>query len=224
MTAETLNIVVQVNGKLRARLEVPADLPDSELRQLCAGRRERQAVCRRSRGPQGHRRTGQTRQCRGVGLSCRACCWVLVSGCGFQAQGRIEFPASLEATYVDGADRYSFFYEELLGSLRNSEVPLVDSSFGANTVIRVSRDESAQRVLSVSPRNVPREFELYYTIRYEVLVNGTQVLEPQTLTRTRDYSYDETQVLGKSLEQDMLRRALARELVELVIRRVNTIN
>ena len=148
----------------------------------------------------------------------------LLSGCGFQAQGRIEFPDGLEATYVDGADRYSFFYEELLGSLRSSEVPLVDSSLAANTVIRISRDESAQRVLSVSPRNVPREFELYYTIRYEVLVNGTQVLEPQTLTRTRDYSYDETRVLGKSLEQDMLRRALARELVELVIRRVNTVN
>ena len=33
MAAETLNIVVQVNGKLRARLEVPADLPESQLRQ-----------------------------------------------------------------------------------------------------------------------------------------------------------------------------------------------
>ena len=34
MTAETLNIVVQVNGKLRARIEVPADTGEESLREL----------------------------------------------------------------------------------------------------------------------------------------------------------------------------------------------
>ena len=38
--------------------------------------------------------------------------------------------------------------------------------------------------------------------------------KPQSLTRNRDYTYDETLVLGKALEEETLRRALAADLVD----------
>jgi len=46
------------------------------------------------------------------------------------------------------------------------------------------------------------------------------VLPPQTLTRTRDYSFDETAVLAKEQEQAILAAALARDLAALVLRRL----
>ena len=77
---------------------------------------------------------------------------------------------------------------------------------------------------SVSPRNVPREFEVFYRISYSVERNGVEVLGTQSLARNRDYTYDETLVLGKALEEETLRRALAADLVELVLRRVEAVD
>jgi len=146
------------------------------------------------------------------------------SGCGFQARGNINFPAEFAATYIETADRYSPFYQELVTALRRSRLQIVDRRDAAQTVISIREDETGQRVQSVSPRNVPREFEVFYRIRYSVERDGVEVLEPQTLTRNRDYTWDETLVLGKALEEETLRRALAGDLVELVLRRVETID
>lgn len=147
-----------------------------------------------------------------------------MSGCGFQARGNANFPPEFAATYIETVDRYSPFYQELVTSLRRSQLEVVDRRDAAQTVIRISEDESGQRVQSVSPRNVPREFEVFYRIRYSVERGGVEVLEPQALTRNRDYTWDETLVLGKALEEETLRRALAADLVELVLRRVETID
>ena len=148
----------------------------------------------------------------------------LLAGCGFQARGAAQFPSALAAVYVDGVNRYSPFYQELTTAIRASGNPLAANANVADTVIRVTRDETGQRVLSVSPRNVPREYEIFYLVNYEVFSGGERVLEPQALTRTRNYTYDETQVLGKESEEDMLRRALARDLVSSVIRRISILN
>ena len=144
--------------------------------------------------------------------------------CGFQARGTATFPAEFATTYIETADRYSPFYRELVGALRSSRLEVVDSPRDAQTVIRIEQDETGRRVQSVSQRNVPREFEVFYRVRYSVERNGVEVLETQTLTRNRDYTYDETLVLGKALEEETLRRALAADLVELLLRRVETID
>ncbi len=145
------------------------------------------------------------------------------AACGFQARGRAEFSPGLGATYIQTSDRHSPFYRELVKTLRSSEIALVDSAAAADTVVLVNRDSTGQRVLSVSLRNVPDAYEVFYTIAYEVIVNGQRVLEPQLLTRTREYTYDETEVLGKALEESMLRKSLAEDLVGLVIRRISTV-
>ena len=48
-------------------------------------------------------------------------------------------------------------------------------------------------------------------------------LPPQVLTLSRDYSFDETAVLAKEHEQEMIRAALARELAGLVMRRLTAL-
>jgi outer membrane lipopolysaccharide assembly protein LptE/RlpB len=64
---------------------------------------------------------------------------------------------------------------------------------------------------------VPREYEVYYTIYYTVR-NGEQVLlQPQLQTLTRDYTWDETQVLGKAREEDLMREAIVDDLVRIVL-------
>lgn len=148
---------------------------------------------------------------------------LLLAGCGYQLRGAFALPDSMTRTYVAAADQHSIFYEQLLAALRANGVELVDSPMDAGAVMYVHVDDTGQRVLSVSARNVPREYEVHYTVQFSVEDTERVLLEPQVLTLTRDYTYDETQVLGKAREEEILRRAIADDLVRLVLRRLSSI-
>lgn len=147
----------------------------------------------------------------------------LLAGCGFQLRGASQLPPDVGVVYIDTRDRYTVFYRQLTTTILQSNRRIARDSTTADAVIRILRDETGQRVLSVSARNVPREYDVFYTIRYSVLVNGDEVLPPEQLTLTRDYTYDETQVLGKALEEETLRESLAADLVGLVTRRMSSL-
>ena len=90
----------------------------------------------------------------------------------------------------------------------------------ATATVKIIKDESGQRVLSVSARNTPEEYEVFYAIEYSVASNGAELIAPQRLEVTRDYSYDTSAVLAKQREQAVLREALAQDLASLVLRRI----
>ncbi|MFQ5609306.1 MAG: LPS assembly lipoprotein LptE [Gammaproteobacteria bacterium] len=149
---------------------------------------------------------------------------VALSGCGFQIRGTGNFPQSMTAVYVDAHNRHSAFYRELTTRIRRSELELMQDRGDADTVIRIIKDETGRRPLTVSARNVPREFEVFYLVRYSVTVADRRETSPQQLILTRNYTYDETRVLGKAREEDVLRRALATDLVGLLVQQVSAIN
>ena len=147
----------------------------------------------------------------------------LVAGCGFHLQGALTPPASMERTYIAADDRHSLFYRKIRKQLGDAGVTVVDSAEGATAVLSISFDDSDQRVLSVSARNVPTEYEVYYTIDYALDAGSTRLIEPQTLTVTRNYTYDSTLVLGKAREEELLREAIVDDLVRLVLKQISTL-
>lgn len=150
-----------------------------------------------------------------------ACATLLaLAGCGFRLQGAQQLPPIMSATYVEAEDRYTDFRQALADALRTSGAKLVAERADAKVVVEVQRDESGQRVLSVSARNTPTEYEVYYTVAYRVRAGERELLPPQTLTLTRVYSFDEQRLLAKEEEQEFIRAALARELAALVLRRL----
>ena len=73
-------------------------------------------------------------------------------------------------------------------------------------MLRLLKDDVGQRVLSVSPRGVPEEYELYHTVALSLESGGATLLEPYETTVTRDYSFDPTDVLGKAQEAEFCRK------------------
>jgi LPS-assembly lipoprotein len=144
-----------------------------------------------------------------------------LAGCGFQLRGVGEFPESLATTYVDTADRYTVFYQELLAELRRGGVTIVDSPVDASSVIRLELDATGQRVLTISGRNVPTEFDVFYNLVYSVWTNGEEVLAAQELALNQSYTYDQTTVLGKNREEQEIRNSLALNLVQQVARQLS---
>jgi LPS-assembly lipoprotein len=147
----------------------------------------------------------------------------LLGGCGFHLQGALKMPAAMQRTYVEAVDSYSLFHRELRLRLEESGIQLVDTPEEATAILSIVTDNTGQRVLSVSARNVPTEYEVYYTVRYSVSAGDTTLLKSQDVTETRDYTYDETLVLGKAHEEAVLREAIAKDLVRIVLKQVSSL-
>jgi len=129
----------------------------------------------------------------------------------------------MERTYIASSDRYSLFLREFEARLRSAGVELTDSAADATATFTISFDDTSQRVLSVSARNVPTEYEVYYTLTYSLDVGETNLMQQQTLTLTRDYTYDSTLVLGKAREEELLRDAIVLDLVRIVMKQISTL-
>ena len=102
-------------------------------------------------------------------------------------------------------------------------VEIVESASDATATFTIDFDQTSQRVLSVSARNVPTEYEVYYTISYSLDSGADILMLQQTLTLTRDYTYDSTLVLGKAREEELLREAIVDDLVRIVMKQISTL-
>lgn len=147
----------------------------------------------------------------------------LAAGCGFQLRGALTMPPEMSRTYIAADDRHSLFYRKLRRQMQEAGLELVDSAAESTATFSITYDETDQRVLSVSARNVPTEYEVFYTIRYVINDGGRNLIEPQTLTLTRDYTYDSTLVLGKAREEELLREAIVDDLVRIVLKQIDTL-
>ena len=138
-------------------------------------------------------------------------------------QGTFSVPAEMERTYIATEDRYSIFYRELKRQLLQNGVQLVDVPSDSTATLSIHLDKTDQRVLSVSARNVPTEYEVFYSVEYSVDSGEKNLLTRQIITLTQDYTYDETLVLGKAQEEQVLREAIVNDLVRIVLKQLGSL-
>jgi len=129
-------------------------------------------------------------------------------------------PEVVATTYLESPQRYTEFHARLTDALTARGVELAESRAGAGAVLRIVEDTAGQRVLSVSARNTPQEYEVFYAVGFSLEAGGTSLIDNEFPVATRSYSYDSTQVLGMSAEEQVLREALAEDLVRRVLRRI----
>jgi LPS-assembly lipoprotein len=148
---------------------------------------------------------------------------LLLSGCGFHLQGTAKLPAGLHKVYVAATDELSPFAVELDRALKDSGAEIAGSAAEADAIIRVAQDRTGRRVLSVSSRNTPQEYQAYYSLQYSIDRGGKQAVPQQEIELTRSYSFSESDALAKDREEAILREAMARDLADLVLRRLESL-
>jgi LPS-assembly lipoprotein len=150
-------------------------------------------------------------------------CTALLAGCGFHLQGSAGLPQGVQAVYLSVPDDLSPVAVELRHGLRRAGATLAPGSSQADAVIRVIEDRSGRRVLAVSARNTPTEFEIFYVLEYAIDRTGQPAMPSQRYELTRSLSFDESLLLAKDHEEEILREALARDLADLVLRRLESL-
>jgi LPS-assembly lipoprotein len=148
---------------------------------------------------------------------------LLLAGCGFRLQGTVVVPEGVDHVYVAARDELSAFSVELFRGLERADVQRAASPAEADAVVRVTVDRTGRRVLSVSARNTPQEFEIFYEVEYSIERAGGEVVPRQRLQLTRNISFDASQLLAKDREEEILRDAMARDLAALVLRRLESL-
>ena len=120
----------------------------------------------------------------------------------------------------------------LLVHVVNQNAPLVTSSLNQelqlrqiNTVGNVAdvelilKDEQVDnRLLAIDSEGRAAEYQLEHTLKVSAITNG-QRGEWHDFTAIRDYTYDESNVLGKSQEQLLIRQTLREELAQRIVER-----
>jgi LPS-assembly lipoprotein len=146
-----------------------------------------------------------------------------MAACGFHLQGRQGLPASLARVHLETGERQSDFATGLRGALRAAGATVEAQPGPGIARVRVLRDEVTERVLTVSSRNIPTDYELTHDVRIALDgPDGTELMAPEDLSLTRVYSFDERKLLAKEREKDLLIAAMARDMTSVVMRRLGS--
>ena len=159
---------------------------------------------------------------RAVGLGALGALAAL-SACGFRLVGSDTLPGILARPYLSLKDPYTDFSREFEHQLKSSGAALQLVRANATATIEVTKDLVEQRTLSVSAKNIPTEYELTYTVTFTVLGADKVLLAPQTISLSKDYSFEENVLLAKEHEADLLRQQMARDLVSIAMRRLTSL-
>jgi LPS-assembly lipoprotein len=146
-----------------------------------------------------------------------------LSGCGFRLAGSDPLPAVMARPYLSLKDPYTDFSREFEHQLKASGATLQIAREGATATVDVTKDLVEQRTLAVSAKNIPTEYELTYTVTFSVHATEKELLAPQTISLSKDFSFDETLQLAKEHEADILRQQMARDLVSIAMRRLTSL-
>jgi LPS-assembly lipoprotein len=148
----------------------------------------------------------------------------MLDGCGFRLVGSDPLPPVLARPYLSLKDPYTDFSREFERQLKSSGAMVQPVRAGATASIEVTRDFVEQRTLSVSANNIPTEYELIYTVTFGVHgAADKELLSPQTISLSKDYSFKENLLLAKEHEADILRQQMARDMVAIAMRRLTSL-
>lgn len=150
----------------------------------------------------------------GAGLATLA-----LSGCGFRLRG----PQQLDfATLHIGVSELS----ELGATLRRmiattGSTTVVEDPAQADARLQILGNERGREILSLTGAGKVREYQLTQRLRFQLLDKAGQALIPPTaIAATREYTFDDAQVLGKEQEEALLYRDMQADLLQQLMRRL----
>jgi LPS-assembly lipoprotein len=149
-----------------------------------------------------------------------AAAMLALCACGFRLAGSEPLPAVLARPYLSVKDPYTDFAREFEHQLKSSGALMQAIRQDSTATIEVTKDLVEQRTLAVSARNIPTDYELIYTVTFAVHGTDKELLAPQTISLSRDYSFQESELLAIEHEADILRAQMARDLVAVAMRRL----
>jgi LPS-assembly lipoprotein len=144
-----------------------------------------------------------------------------LAGCGFQPRGSVAVPAAMSVTYIRGTSPYGSLSADFAEVLRARGVKVTEVREEATAVLKIISNKIEKEVLSVNTAGRVLEYELRQTIQFSVMTaDKLPLLEPQTVSMSREYLFSSSQVLSREREDLAVRHTLQQNLVNLAMLRI----
>ncbi|HFA59472.1 MAG TPA: hypothetical protein ENJ83_02145 [Rhodospirillales bacterium] len=149
----------------------------------------------------------------------------VLTACGFHPRGAARLPAAMAVTSIEGLAAYDPLRQRIRWRLEAAGVRVVEDPEAATARLQILARNFLKRPLTVSQRGQVTEYELVRSLRFRVIDADDRTLVPeQTLTITRSYLFDRTNPLGTSSEEAAIAEAMERDLVSLLLRRLEAVS
>jgi len=147
---------------------------------------------------------------------------LMLSACGFQlrgANGQSTLP--FKTIYIGIAENSPLGIELRRNIRASGDTTIVSDPKEAQAIIEVLNESREKATLTLNTQGRIREYSLYYKLRFRVKdAKENELLAPTEITLKRDISFNESQVIAKEKEEEMLYRDMQSDLVQQILRRL----
>jgi len=143
---------------------------------------------------------------------------VLLAACGFQLRGTADVP--FQTIYVP-AVAGGIGLELKRNIQAGTRAKVVDEAKQAEAVLEVLEETREKEILSLTGTGRVREFQLRYRVGFRVHDGkGLDFVPANRVTLVRDISFNDTDVLAKESEEQLLYRDMQSDMVQQILRRL----
>lgn len=146
---------------------------------------------------------------------------LVMVACGFQLRGEARLPAVMDRTWLQLPADSSTFVRELARHLQANGVELIDKPDERAATLEIFSERMRREPLTITGQARVREFLLMFEVEFELRDGqGNVLIERERLQLTRDFSFDEQEILAAQREQEFLEADLHRAMTARMMRRL----
>jgi LPS-assembly lipoprotein len=143
----------------------------------------------------------------------------VITACGFHLRQTAALPASMQRVHLDmrGGD----FQRSLTRALQHSGVTVEDESGPGIAELRVPVASFSTDQVSAGGYVRITEYAIRYEVRFDMVDGaGTTLVPTQTITMSREYSYDARNTIGDASQVQEIQRSLNDDMVQAILFRL----
>jgi LPS-assembly lipoprotein len=149
-------------------------------------------------------------------LALLAC--LVLAACGFQLRGTADVP--FQKIFVAGAT--GGIALDLKRQIEaGTRATVLDDPAGADAILTFIQEARDKEILSLTGTGRVREFRLNYRVGFRLHDGkGGDYIAPNTIVLSRDVTFNDSEVLAKEAEEQLLFRDMQADMVSQIMRRI----
>lgn len=144
---------------------------------------------------------------------------LLLSGCGFRLRGPQALDFATVHINTPPETELGAHLRRLIATSGTTTV--TEDAAQAEARLHILGNNRGREILSLTGAGKVREYQLTQTLRFQLLDKaGKPLIPPTSLAARREYTFDDSQALGKEQEEALLYRDMQADLVQQMMRRL----
>jgi len=141
-----------------------------------------------------------------------------LAGCGFQLRGTADVP--FETLYLPNSN--AGIALDLKRNIQSgTRAKVVDDPKTAEAILQFTEETRNKEILSLTGTGRVREFQLRYRVGFRVHDGkGGEYVPPSVIQLTRDVTFNDSEILAKETEEQLLFRDMQTDMVQQIMRRI----